>query len=131
MRRVTDLPPNAKLCEMQQNTHGLVQLIRAGTPDVPNQTPMPQLSKQRLNACPIPSMHITVRLLLGHQSSILSSNEWHDDMNLAFINTVMAPNLKMKEIIVGTRRSIPISNQNIRICPGDQGASPYNVAQHI
>ena len=25
--RVTDLPPNAKLREMQQNTHGLVQLI--------------------------------------------------------------------------------------------------------
>ena len=25
IRKVTDLPPNAKLCEMQQNTHGLVQ----------------------------------------------------------------------------------------------------------
>ena len=35
-RRVTDLPPNAKLCEMQQNTHGLVQLVRATTPNVPN-----------------------------------------------------------------------------------------------
>ena len=34
IRRVTDLPPNAKLCE---NTHGLVQLIIATTPDVPNQ----------------------------------------------------------------------------------------------
>ena len=46
MRWVTDLPPNAKLREMQQNTHGRVQLIRAATPDVPNQTPMPHLSKQ-------------------------------------------------------------------------------------
>ena len=45
---------NAKLCEMQQNTHGLVQLIRATTLDVPNQTPMPQLSKQMLNVRPIP-----------------------------------------------------------------------------
>ena len=32
LRKVTDLPPNAKLREMQQNTHGLVQSIRA-TPD--------------------------------------------------------------------------------------------------
>ena len=31
IRRVTDLPPNAKLREMQQNTQGLVQLIRATT----------------------------------------------------------------------------------------------------
>ena len=36
IRRVTDVPPNAKLREMQQNTHGLVQRIRAATPDVPN-----------------------------------------------------------------------------------------------
>ena len=49
-KRVTDLPPNARLHEMQQNTHRLVQLIRAATPDVPNQTPSPQLSKQMLNA---------------------------------------------------------------------------------
>ena len=46
IRMVTDLPPNAKLREMQQNTHGLVQLIRATTPHAP----MPQVSKQ-LNAC--------------------------------------------------------------------------------
>ena len=57
MRRVTDRP-NAKLREMQQNTHRLVQLISAATPEVPNQTLMPQLSKQMLNACPIPPMHI-------------------------------------------------------------------------
>ena len=69
--RVTDLPPNAKLHEMQQNTHGLVQLIRAATPNVPNQTPMLQLSKRMLNAYPIPPMHIIVRCLLGRQSSIL------------------------------------------------------------
>ena len=60
-RWVMDLPPNAKLREMQQNMHGLVQLIGAVMPDVPNQTPMPQLSKQMLNACPIPPMHIIVR----------------------------------------------------------------------
>ena len=55
MRRVTDLPPKAKLLEMQQNAHRLTaQLIRATTPDVPNQTPMPQLSEQMLNASPIP-----------------------------------------------------------------------------
>ena len=45
IRRVTDLPPSAKMRKMQQNTHGLVQLIRDATPTVPNQTPMPQLSK--------------------------------------------------------------------------------------
>ena len=44
IRRVTSLPPNAKLHEIQQNTHGLVQLIRAATPHIPNQTPMPLLS---------------------------------------------------------------------------------------
>ena len=34
-----------------------MQLIRAGTPDVPNQTPPAQLSKQRLNVCPIPPLY--------------------------------------------------------------------------
>ena len=43
-KRVTDLPPNAKLCEMQQNTHGPVQLTRAATQDVPYQTPRPQVT---------------------------------------------------------------------------------------
>ena len=52
--------PNAKLREMQQNTHGLLQLIGATSPDVPNQTRMPQLFKQMFNVCPIPPMHITV-----------------------------------------------------------------------
>ena len=42
IRRVTDLPPNAKLREMLQNTQELVQLIRAATPHVPNQTPQPE-----------------------------------------------------------------------------------------
>ena len=73
----------------------LVQLIRAAMPDVPNQTPMPQLSKQTLSACPIPPMHIIVRLLPGRPSSILLSHEWHNDMNPAFISAVMAPNLKI------------------------------------
>ena len=37
IRRVMELPPNAKLRDMQQNMPGLVQLIRAAMPDVPNQ----------------------------------------------------------------------------------------------
>ena len=42
---------------LQQNTHGLVQLIRAATP---NQSPMPQLSKQMFNVCPIAPMYTLV-----------------------------------------------------------------------
>ena len=45
--RVMDLPPNATLRETQQKTHGLVQLVRATTPDVPNQTPMLQLPNSK------------------------------------------------------------------------------------
>ena len=90
-----------------------MQLIGAATPDVPNQTPMPQPSKQLLNAGPVSPVHIIVRLLAGCQSAILSSNEWHNDMNLAFISTIMAPNFEIKEITLGTRRSMPIPNQNI------------------
>ena len=71
-----------------------MQLIGAATPDVPNQTPMPQPSKQLLNACPVPPMDIIVTLLAGCQSAILSSNEWHNDMNPAFISAIMAPNFK-------------------------------------
>ena len=67
-----------------------MQLIGAATPDVPNQTPMPQPSKQLLNACPVPPMDIVVTLLAGCQSAILSSNEWHNDMNPAFISAIMA-----------------------------------------
>ena len=44
---------------------------------------------------------------------LLSSNEWHNDMNPAFISTIMAPNFEIKEITSGTRRSVPIPNQNI------------------
>ena len=35
-------------------------------------------------------MYIIIALLLGCQSSILSPNEWHNDMNPAFISTIMA-----------------------------------------
>ena len=70
MGGVTDLPADAKLCKMQQNADGLVQLIGAATPDVPNQTPMPQPSKQLLNVCLVPPVHVIVRLLAGYQSAI-------------------------------------------------------------
>ena len=35
---------------------------------------VPQPSKQLLNACPIPPVHVIVTLLAGCQSAILSSN---------------------------------------------------------
>ena len=65
MRTAIDLPPNAKLCEMQETMHGVVQLIRVATPT--------QLSKQLLNVCPIPPMHIVVQLPQGRQNSIFPS----------------------------------------------------------
>ena len=58
-------------------------------------------------------MYIIIISLAGCQSSILSSNEWHNDMNLAFISTIMAPNFKIEEINSGTRKTIPIPNENI------------------
>ena len=109
-RGVTHLPANAKLHKLQQNTDWLVQLIGVATPDVPNQAPMPQASKQLLNVCPIPTVHVIVRVLAGCQSAVLSSNEWHNDMNLAFTSNIMAPNFEIKKIASGTRRSIPIPN---------------------
>ena len=87
-----------------------MQFIGAATPDVPNQTPMPQPSKWLLDTCPIPPVHVIVRLLAGCQSAILSCNEWHNDMNPAFISTIMAPNFEIKEIAFGTGKSIPIPN---------------------
>ena len=140
MQLVWFVPQGLKECDKLTINHTpgerdghmlVVQLIGAATPDVPNQTPMPQPSKQLLNACPLPPVHVIVTLLAGCQSAILSSNEWHNDMNPAFISTIMAPNFKIKEITSGTRRSIPIPNQNICRCPGGQGANPYHVAQHI
>ena len=90
-----------------------MQLIGAPTPNVPNQTPMPQQSKQLLNVCSIPPVHVIVTLLAGCQRAILSSNEWHNDMNPPFINTTMVPNFEIKEITSGTRRSIAVPNLNI------------------
>ena len=60
---VTDLPPDAKLCKMQQNADGLVQLIGVATPHVPKQTPMPQPSKRRGLRAPNPNSrgHATKR----------------------------------------------------------------------
>ena len=42
---------NTKLCKMQQNRNCLRQLIWTAMPDVPNQIPMPQISKQLPNPC--------------------------------------------------------------------------------
>ena len=71
---------------------------RAATPNVPNQAPMPQASKQLLNECAVPPMYIMIILLAGCQSSILSANEWHYDMNPACLSTIMTPNFKMEGI---------------------------------
>ena len=65
VRRVANLPPNTKLRKMQQYTDGLVHVIRAATPNVPNQAPMPQASKQLLNVCVVPPMNIIITLLEG------------------------------------------------------------------
>ena len=130
IRRVADLPPHAKLRKMQEIMDGLAQLLGAAMPNVPSQAPIPQASKQLLNACPVPPMYIIIALLAGCQSSFLSSNEWHNDMNPAFLSTIMASNFKIKEITSATRRTIPIPNENISECPKDQGANPYHVAQH-
>ena len=118
---MTHMPANAKLCKMQQNTDRLVQLIGAATPNVPNQAPMPQASKQLLSACPIPPVHVIVRLLLGCESAILSSNEWHNDMNLAFISTIMAPNFEIKEITSGTKSPYPSQIKTSADVPGAKG----------
>ena len=52
IRWVTDLPLNANLRKMQQNTHGLVQLIRAATLDVPH--PNPNATTVQTNAQSVP-----------------------------------------------------------------------------
>ena len=50
-----------------------------------------------------------ITLLACCQSAILSSNEWHNDMNPVFISTIMAPNFEIKEITSGTRRDSRLS----------------------
>ena len=78
--------------------------------------PLPHLAcHNRANSCSmrIPPVHVIITLLAGWQSAILSSNEWHNHMNPAFISTIMAPNFEIRGITSGTRRSIPIPNQNI------------------
>ena len=95
----------ASECKIDKNTikHGrTVQLIGAAAPNVPNQAPMPQASKQLLKACAVPPMYIIIALLACCQSSILSSNEWHNDMNSAFIRTIMAPKFKIGGPKMGT-----------------------------
>ena len=54
---VPDLLPDANVCEAQENVHLLIQLICTETPNVPNQTPIPQMSKRLPKICPIPTCH--------------------------------------------------------------------------
>ena len=68
IRWVTDLPPNAKLREMQQNTHGLVQLIGAATPHVPNQAQC----HTRPNKCSIRVLYNPCTSLYGGPSKFHS-----------------------------------------------------------
>ena len=129
--RVTDLPPDAELRKMQQNSYILMQLIGAATPNVPNQTPMPQMSEQLLNSGPIPSMHIIIALLPCGEPIILPANEWHNDMQTAFVGPIMAPDLKIKKLSSYSGRSITIPYQHISGGAGGQGTNPYYIAQHI
>ena len=67
-----------------------MQLIGVAMPDVPNQAPMPQASKQLLNACPIPPVHVIVRLLAGwvgrnqygYITPAFSGSPWWGGINL-------------------------------------------------
>ena len=78
IRRVMDLPPNAKLREMQQNTHGVV-------------LSQPQ-SHNCTNKCSMRALyHPSTSLCAVKIPFCLPSNEWHNHMNLAFISTIMAP----------------------------------------
>ena len=45
IRRVTDLPPNAKLREMQQNMPRLMKLIKAAMPDDESISPTPEATQ--------------------------------------------------------------------------------------
>ena len=122
--RVTDLPPDAKLRRMQQNSYRLMQRIGAATPKVPNQTPMPQISEQLLHSGPIPSMHIIALLPCG-EPIILPANEWHNDTQTAFVGPIMAPNLKIKKLsscLLGKVHNHPISIRRRR-CRGPRDKS--------
>ena len=67
-----------------------MQLIGAATPDVPNQVPMPQASKQLFNVYPIPPVHVIVRLLAGwvgrnqygYVNPAFSGCIWRGEINL-------------------------------------------------
>ena len=44
--------------KMQQNTHGLVQLIRAATPNNPNQTPWPMNKYHNITSCSMCALYL-------------------------------------------------------------------------
>ena len=54
-----------------------MQLIGAAAPDVSHQASMPQVSKQLLNACPIPPMHIYYSALHCLREPCNSINHFH------------------------------------------------------
>ena len=71
---------------------------------------------------------------VARPSKFLSFFPWHSDMNPAFISAVMASNLKIKQITVGTRQSIPIPNhlspisrgKSIQSCPTEWNRMELN-----
>ena len=117
MRRVAHLPRNAKPRKIKK--YALTRLTAQRLLHQMSLT-KPQCHK-RANNCSM-CAHAThvhhYSIVAGLSKFMLSSNEWHKDMNPAFLSTIMAPNFKTKEIASGMRKTIPVPNEKINGCPG-------------
>ena len=77
----TSLGGNVCLADARRATFVLSILSLAPSLSPPREVPQVDHSRPQtlLNVCPMPPVHVIVRLLAGCQSAILSSNEWHND----------------------------------------------------
>ena len=129
IRGIPELSSNAELREMQQDAHKLMQLIGTPTPNIPHQTPVPQVAENLLDASPVKPMDIIIALLAV--AEVLAAYEGRDYMQSSLIGPIMPPNLIVKEFATCAGRAVPIPYQYISRSSRGQWADPDYITKEI
>ena len=109
------LSRHAKLCEMQQDAHTLVQLIYTMTPNIPN----PNATNDKIIAQSLPyTTHAHHCMTIGnHSNSHFFAQpqipKWDYDMHPTLVGPIMATHLKIKQFPSCAQHTIAILCEHI------------------
>ena len=129
IRLIPSLSANAKLSNVEQNTHMAVQLRCRACPDIADNPPLPQPCKEVLHPCTIETMDIIILLLVVGQS--FPTNIKYSGVQAALIGAVMRTNFKIEILSMCLRRTTLIPNHNIGGSSGHKVTNPYYIPEIV